>query len=79
MNTAWKLDKKISLSVLAQLLTLAGLILGSWLNLQRQLDSLGRDVKLLLQTQDKFCDKMERLHERTTAHEYRIQSLEKEN
>lgn len=77
MNTQWRMDKKMNLSVLVQLLTLAGLIVGSWINLQRQLDLMGRDVKQLLTTQEKFCDKMEQLQERTVAHEYQIRELEK--
>jgi flagellar biosynthesis chaperone FliJ len=77
MNTQWRLDKKMNLSVLVQLLTLAGLIVGSWVNLQRQLDLLGRDVKQLLTAQEKFCEKMEQLQERTVAHEYQIRELEK--
>jgi uncharacterized membrane protein YqgA involved in biofilm formation len=77
--TQWRLDKKMNLSVLVQLLTLAGLIVGSWINLQRQLDLLGRDVKQLLTTQERYCDKMEQLQERTVAHEYQIRELEKKN
>jgi hypothetical protein len=77
MNTQWKLDRKVSLSVLVQLLTLAGLIVGSWFNLQRQLDLLGRDVKLLLQTQEKLCDKTERLGDTVVAHEYRLREVER--
>lgn len=77
MNTQWRMDKKMNLSVLVQLLTLAGLIVGSWINLQRQLDLLGRDVKQLLTAQEKFCEKMEQLQERTVAHEYQIRELEK--
>ncbi len=79
VSTQWRLDKKVSLSVLVQLLTLAGLIVGSWVNLQRQLDLLGRDVKQLLATQEKFCEKMEQLQERTVAHEYRLRAMEKVN
>jgi flagellar biosynthesis chaperone FliJ len=78
MNAQWRLDKKVNMSVLIQLLTLAGLIVGSWINLQRQLDLLGRDVKQLLSSQEKFCNKMEQLQERTVAHEYRLRPLEEE-
>jgi flagellar biosynthesis chaperone FliJ len=67
----------MNLSVLAQLLTLAGLIVGSWINLQRQLDLLGRDVKQLLTAQEKYCEKMEQLQERTVAHEYQIREIQK--
>jgi flagellar biosynthesis chaperone FliJ len=77
MHTQWRLDKKVNMSMLVQLLTLAGLIVGSWINLQRQLDLLGRDVKQFLTAQEKFCDKMEQLQERTVAHEYRLQQMER--
>jgi flagellar biosynthesis chaperone FliJ len=73
----WRLDKNVNLSGMIQLLTVAGLIVGSWINLQRQLDLLGRDVKQLLTAQEKYCDKMEQLQERTVAHEYRIREIEK--
>ena len=79
MNTQWRIDKKVNLSVLVQLLTLAGLIVGSWINLQRQLDLLGRDVRQLLTAQEKYCEKMEQLQERTIAHEYRLLAVESEN
>jgi uncharacterized membrane protein YqgA involved in biofilm formation len=72
----WRLQRQVSVSVLVQLITLAGLILGSWVNLQRQLDIVSHDVKQVLDTQEKFCDKLESVQERTIAHEYRIQQVE---
>jgi hypothetical protein len=66
----------VSVSVWVQLLTLAGLIVGSWVNLQRQLDLVSYDVKQLLTTQEKFRDKLEHLQERTLVHEYRLRTIE---
>ena len=66
----------MSVSVWVQLLTLAGLIVESWVNLQRQLDLVGHDVKQLLTTQEKCCDKLKHLQERTVAQEYRLQTVE---
>lgn len=77
METRWKLDRRVNLSMLVQLVTLAGLMLGSWVNLQRQLDVLGRDVRQLLVTQEKFCEKLERISETVVAHEYRLREREK--
>ena len=57
----WRLERRVSVSVLVQLVTLAGLILGSWINLQRQLDLVSHDVKQLLCAQEKLCDKLERV------------------
>ena len=72
----WRLERRVSVSVLVQLLTLAGLIVGSWVNLQRQLDLVSHDVKQLLTAQEKFCDKLELVQERTIAQEYRLRTVE---
>ena len=74
----WRLERRVSVSVLIQLLTLAGLIVGSWVNLQRQLDIVSHDVKQLLTVQERFCEKLESLQEKTIAHEYRIQAVEQQ-
>lgn len=76
-NNRWRLQRQVSVSVLVQLITLAGLILGSWVNLQRQLDIVSHDVKQLLTAQEKFCDKLETLQERTIAQEYRLRTIER--
>jgi hypothetical protein len=73
---SWRLERRVSVSVLIQLLTLAGLIVGSWVNLQRQLDIVSHDVKQLLATQEKLCEKLEGLQEKTIAQEYRLQGIE---
>ncbi|RKY13325.1 MAG: hypothetical protein DRP52_03080 [Planctomycetota bacterium] len=72
----WRLERRVSVSVLVQLITLAGLIMGSWVNLQRQLDLVSHDVKQLLTAQEKFCDKLEIIQEKTIAHEYRLRTIE---
>jgi hypothetical protein len=76
-STAWRLDRRINLSVLLQLMVLASLILGSWVNLQRQLGLLQHDVAMLLQTQRDFQQKLELLSERSLSYEYRLQALER--
>jgi len=75
--TNWRLDRRISLSVLLQLMVLASMILASWVNLQRQLDLLQHDVSMLLQSQKEFQQKLELLSERGLSHEYRLQIIEK--
>ena len=76
-SVAWRLDRRINLSVLVQLMVLASLIVGSWVNLQRQLDLLQRDVTMLLQSNKDFTEKLEVLSARTLSHEYRVQAIEK--
>jgi len=75
--TNWRLDRRINLSVLLQLMVLASMILASWVNLQRQLDLLQHDVSMLLQNQKEFQQKLELLSERGLSHEYRLQIIEK--
>ena len=74
----WRLNRKVTLSSLVQVLLLASLIIGSWLNLQRQLDLLQRDVALLLRRHEEYKAKMEHIAEEIFAHEYRLRSLEVE-
>jgi hypothetical protein len=73
----WRLNRQINLSVIVQLVLLASLIIGSWLNLQRQLDLLQRDVSMLLQSQSSIEQKLESLWTKSISHEYRLQAIEK--
>ena len=74
----WRFNCQINFSVLIQLILLAGLIVGSWVNLQRQLDLLQHDVTVLLQGQKTFEQKLESLWDKSIAYEYRLQAVEKQ-
>jgi flagellar biosynthesis chaperone FliJ len=74
----WRLNKTVNLSVLVQLAFLASLIVGSWMNLQRQLDLLQRDVTSLLESQKQSAEKVETLQEKVVSYEFRLKELEKE-
>ncbi|UCC98692.1 MAG: hypothetical protein JSW66_02110 [Phycisphaerales bacterium] len=76
-SKTWRLNRQINLSVIVQLVLLASLIVGSWVNLQRQLDLLQRDVNTLLQAQDTLQKKLESLWTKSISHEYRLQAIEK--
>ena len=76
-SRSWQFNRHINLSVLVQLVLLASLIVGSWVNLQRQLDLLQRDVTMLLQCQKNFQQKLESLSTKSIAYEYRLQVIEK--
>ena len=76
-SKSWRLNRQVNLSVIVQLILLASLIVGSWLNLQRQLDLLQRDVNMLLQSQDNLQEKIESLWTQNISHEYRLQAVEK--
>jgi hypothetical protein len=74
---AWRFDRRVNLSVLIQLTFLASLIVGSWVNLQSQLNLLQHDVTTLLQSQKSFEQKIESLQAKSISYEYRIQAIEK--
>ncbi|MHC4116012.1 MAG: hypothetical protein ACYSWO_00750 [Planctomycetota bacterium] len=76
-SKSWRLNRQINISVIVQLILLASLIVGSWLNLQTQLDSLQRDVSMLLQSQSNLEQKLESLWTKSISHEYRLQAIEK--
>ena len=76
-SRSWRLNRQINVSVIVQLILLASLIVGSWLNLQRQLDLLQRDVNMLLQSQTNLEQKLESLWTKSISHEYRLQAIEK--
>jgi hypothetical protein len=73
---SWQLSRKVNLSFLIQLVLLASLIIGSWINLQRQLDLLQHDVGYLCDCQKEIKNKLDSMSEKTIAHEYRLQSVE---
>jgi len=75
--TRWRFNRQINISVLIQLGLLASLIVGSWVNLQRQLDLLQRDVSMLLQSQDSLQQRIELLWTKSISYEYRLQAIEK--
>jgi len=73
----WHFNRQVNVSVLVQLVLLASLIIGSWMNLQRQLDLLQRDVTMLLGCQKSLEQKLELLSAGSIAYEYRLQAIEK--
>ena len=72
----WHFNRQVNLSILVQLVLLASLIIGSWVNLQRQLDSLQHDVGVLLQYQKKSEQKLEQLSDKSIDYEYRLKAIE---
>ena len=77
-SKSWQFNRQINVSVLVQLVLLASLIVGSWVNLQTQLDLLQRDVGMLLQSQKNFEQKLESLWSKSISYEYRLRAIEKQ-
>jgi hypothetical protein len=76
-ENSWQIDRKVSIGVIVQLVLLASLIVGSWVNLQRQLDIVQHDINLLLQAQQNWQNKLDGLNERCVSYEYRLRTIEK--
>lgn len=74
---SWQFNRQINVSTLIQLVLLACLIIGSYVNLQRQLDLLQHDVSMLLQCQKDSTQKLEGLSAKSISYEYRLRTLEK--
>jgi hypothetical protein len=77
-SKSWQFNRQINVSTLVQLVLLACLIIGSYVNLQRQLDLLQRDVTMLLQCQKDFNRKLEDLSATSISYEYRLRALERD-
>ncbi|MBN1815764.1 MAG: hypothetical protein JW828_00295 [Sedimentisphaerales bacterium] len=75
-ENTWRLNRQLNVSMLVQLFLLASLIVGSWVNLQRQLDLLQRDVDLLLERQKEYTVRVEQLQAQGLSHEYRLRAME---
>lgn len=73
---SWQFNRQVNVSTLIQLVLLAFLIIGSYVNLQRQLDLLQRDVSMLLQCQKDSGRKLESLSAKSISYEYRLRTLE---
>lgn len=76
-NNSWRFRKEVNLSAVLQLCLMVSLILGSWLNLQRRIDTLQHDVDALLKGQERFSDKAEVLSAQCVRYEYRLELLER--
>jgi len=76
-SQSWQFNRQVNLSVLVQLLFLASLIVGSWVNLQRQLDLLQHDMTYLCQCQKNFEQRVELLSTKSVSYEYRLRAIEK--
>ena len=74
----WRFSRQLNMSVVIELILLAGLILGSWMNLQSQLSLLQHDVTMLLQNQKRFEQRIEQLSAQAIAYKYRLQAIEKD-
>jgi hypothetical protein len=73
----WQFNRQINVSACVQIAFLAALIIGSWVNLQSQLDLLQHDVASLLDCQKRFEQKLETLSEKCISYEYHLRAIEK--
>jgi len=74
-NKKWFFNRQIDV---IQLVFLAALIVGTWVNLQKQLSLLQHDITMLLETQKQFQKQVEDLNKASICYEYRLRSIEKQ-
>ena len=72
----WSFNKQLNISVVIQLILLASLIIGTWVNLQSQLNLLSYDMQRILECQKTFQSKMESISLKNVTYECRLKSLE---
>ena len=77
-NDQWHISRQLGVSVFVQLVLLASLIIGTWVNLQRQLCLLQNNIEQLISVQQKFQEKVESLNTMCIGYEYRLQAIEKD-
>ena len=77
-KNGWVFKREVNLNMLIQIIMLAGLIISSWVNIQKQLFILQHDVNLILEKQNDYQAKLDCFNERTLAMEYRIKGVEKQ-
>jgi uncharacterized membrane protein (DUF106 family) len=73
----WHFNRQVNLAVVVQLMFLASLIVGSWVNLQRQLYVVQHDIARILECQKDFQQRVETLAAKSIEYECRLQTAEK--
>lgn len=73
----WSFNKQVNVGIVVQLVLLASLIVGSWMNLQRQLDLVQHDLGTLIETQKQWQGRIDELSNKCVSYEYRLRALEK--
>lgn len=77
-KNGWVFKREINLNMMIQIIMLAGLIISSWVNIQKQLCLMQHDVNLILEKQNAHQVKLDDFNERTLAMEFRITNIEKQ-
>ena len=75
-SAKWTVKREVSLGLILQLLMITVLVLGSWFNLQSQLDLLHRDVQTLIESNRRFQMRLQQLNDKSIAFEYRLKAVE---
>ena len=76
-SKSWRINRQINISILIQLVFLAALIIGTWVNLQQQIVVLQHDVTMLLESNRQFQKKLDTLSANSISHDYRLRAIEK--
>lgn len=72
----WSFNRQIGVSVIVQILLLASLIIGTWVNVQRQLCLMQHDIEILVEGQKQVQQKFEKINGICIGFEYRLRAIE---
>ena len=75
-NQRWSLNRQVGVSVIVQLIFLASLIIGTWVNVQKQLYLMQHNIEILGDGQKQFQEKFEKLNNMCIGFEYRLRAVE---
>ena len=76
MIKQWEISKTLNITMVIQMVLLAGLIFNSWKDVEYQLDILKKDTAKIIETQNNICDLQKQEELKFVTLECRIQSLE---
>lgn len=72
----WRMSRQVNVSMVIQLVLLASLIVGQWMDTQRRLDRVSYDMIQLSKQLDRFGERLDTIGEKTTTHDVRLSVLE---
>lgn len=72
----WRMSREVNVSMVIQVVLLASLIVGNWVDGQRRMDRLGYDMTRVIEQVRQINERMDAVNERTISHEYRLRAAE---
>ena len=75
-HSRWQMNRQVNVSMVVQVVLLASLIVGNWVDGQRRMDRLSYDMTRVIDQVRQIGERMDSVNERTISHEYRLRAVE---